>query len=152
MIWILGEYCENIEGVGKLFESFIVNFEEEAHETQLTLLTSVVKYYLKTDTGLDLLSKILQLSTEEVSNPDLRDRAFIYWRLISGDKKLARDVVLGDMPLISDEEKELSDELRDKLTKNIGHISSLLFQDPDTLIFNNEYQLFSEEETVNEDK
>jgi len=43
MIWILGEYCENIDGVDKLFESFILNFEEESPETQLTLLTSVVK-------------------------------------------------------------------------------------------------------------
>jgi len=46
--------------------------------------------------------------------------------------------VLSEKPLVDNEQIELSKDLRDKLTKNIGHISSLLFQDPDTLIFNNE--------------
>lgn len=122
----------------KLFENFMVNFVDEAVETQLALLTSVVKYYLKTDKGLNLLSKLLQMSTEEANNPDLRDRAFIYWRLISGDKELAKQIVLTDKPSISSEDKIINEKLRDKLTKNIGHISSLLLQDPDTLIFNNE--------------
>lgn len=138
MIWILGEYCINIEGVDKLFENFMINFLDEAVETQLALLTSVVKQYLKTDKGLNLLSKLLQMSTEEANNPDLRDRAYIYWRLISGDKELAKQIVLTDKPLINSEEKIINEKLREKLTKNIGHISSLLLQDPDTLIFNNE--------------
>lgn len=138
MIWILGEYCINIEGVDKLFENFMINFLDEAVETQLALLTSVVKQYLKTDKGLNLLSKLLQMSTEEANNPDLRDRAYIYWRLISGDKELAKQIVLTDKPLINSEEKIINEKLREKLTKKIGHISSLLLQDPDTLIFNNE--------------
>jgi AP-1 complex subunit beta-1 len=78
------------------------------------------------------------MSTEEANNPDLRDRAYIYWRLISGDKELAKQIVLTDKPLINSEEKIINEKLREKLTKNIGHISSLLLQDPDTLIFNNE--------------
>lgn len=150
MIWILGEYCENIDGVDKLFESFILNFEEESPETQLTLLTSVVKYYLKTNIGLDLLSKLLKLSTEEVSAPDLRDRAFIYWRLITEDLQLAKKVVLGDKIEIDASEEKLPNDIRLKLIKNIGHISSLLFQDPDTLITNNEYKVFNSEDDEDE--
>lgn len=47
---------------------------------------------------------------------------------------------------------EISEELRLKLGKNVGHISSLLFQDPDTLIFENEYQLFGVEEEKKDDE
>jgi AP-1 complex subunit beta-1 len=92
------------------------------------------------------------MSTEEANNPDLRDRAYIYWRLISGDKELAKQVVLCDKPLISSEDTSINDKLRDKLTRNLGHISSLLLQDPDTLIFNNEYELIADDDDqVNED-
>lgn len=71
--------------------------------------------------------------------------------MISGDKDLAKQIVLTDKPLISSEDKVLNDKLRDKLTKNIGSISSLLLQDPDTLIFNNEYQLIADDEEIIED-
>lgn len=74
--------------------------------------------------------------------------------MISGDKELAKQVVLCDKPLISSEDSTINDKLREKLTKNLGHISSLLLQDPDTLIFNNEYELIADndDDEVIEDK
>jgi len=74
--------------------------------------------------------------------------------LISGDKELAKQVVLCDKPLISSEDSTINEKLREKLTRNLGHISSLLMQDPDTLIFNNEYELIADndDDEVIEDK
>lgn len=54
--------------------------------------------------------------------------------------------MLCDKPLISSENTIVNDKLRDKLTRNLGHISSLLLQDPDTLIFNNEYELIADDD------
>jgi len=62
--------------------------------------------------------------------------------------------VLCDKPLISSEDSTINEKLREKLTRNLGHISSLLMQDPDTLIFNNEYELIADndDDEVIEDK
>ncbi len=40
--------------------------------------------------------------TEESENPDLRDRGFIYWRLLHSDPELAKRIVFADRPIISD--------------------------------------------------
>jgi len=43
-----------------------------------------VKLFLKKpEEGEDVIQRILKLATEEVENPDLRDRAYIYWRMLS---------------------------------------------------------------------
>jgi AP-1 complex subunit beta-1 len=48
------------------------------------LLTATVKLFLKKpEEGEDLIQKVLQLATEEADNPDLKDRAYIYWRMLS---------------------------------------------------------------------
>lgn len=62
--------------------------------------------------------------------------------------------MLCDKPLISSEDSTINEKLREKLTRNLGHISSLLMQDPDTLIFNNEYELIADndDDEVIEDK
>ena len=38
---------------------------------------------------------------QETDNPDLRDRAYVYWRLLSSDPEAARAVVLAEKPVIS---------------------------------------------------
>jgi hypothetical protein len=40
--------------------------------------------------------------TEECENPDLRDRGFIYWRLLHKDPEAAKQIVLAERPTISD--------------------------------------------------
>jgi len=63
-----------------------------------------------------------QLATEESDNPDLRDRAFIYWRLLSSDPDAARTVVLAEKPIIEDDLTKIDDAL---LTELLEHVSSL---------------------------
>lgn len=41
------------------------------------------------------------MATEEVENPDLRDRAYIYWRMLSTSPEKTAEVVLGEKPNIS---------------------------------------------------
>ncbi len=44
-------------------------------QVQLALLTATVKLFIRRPTaGQDLVPKVLKLATEEVDNPDLRDR------------------------------------------------------------------------------
>jgi AP-2 complex subunit beta-1 len=54
-------------------------------------LTATVKLFIKRPTaGQDLVPKVLKWATEEVDNPDLRDRGYVYWRLLSTDPAAAK--------------------------------------------------------------
>ncbi len=86
MIWIIGEYAERIDNADELLESFLGNFKEENSQVQLQLLTSTVKLFLKKPKNTQkLVQRALDLATQESDNPDLRDRGYVYWRLLSTD-------------------------------------------------------------------
>ena len=60
-------------------------------QTQLQILTAAVKLFLKKPAGNQgLVHKVLQAATAENDNPDIRDRAYVYWRLLSGDLDVAK--------------------------------------------------------------
>ena len=91
MIWIIGHYSDRIENADELLEHFLESFKEETSEVQLSLLTAIVKLFIKRPAaGQDLMPRILRWATEEVDNPDLRDRGYIYWRLLSTDPVAAK--------------------------------------------------------------
>ncbi|KAL0371842.1 UNVERIFIED_CONTAM: Beta-adaptin-like protein C [Sesamum calycinum] len=90
MIWIIGEYAERIDNADELLESFLESFPEEPPQVQLQLLTATVKLFLKkpTEGPQQMIQVVLNNATVETDNPDLRDRAYIYWRLLSTDPEL----------------------------------------------------------------
>jgi AP-1 complex subunit beta-1 len=136
MVWILGEYADRIDNSGQLLESFLGNALEEPSEVQLELLTASVKYFLKVkDASHATLVKVLHLCTEDIDNPDLRDRAFIYWRLLSIDPDLCRQAVIGPKPLIVDDVgNEVEGEVLNKLIKEIGTLSSVYHEIPNSFV------------------
>uniref|UniRef100_A0A8C1RB63 AP complex subunit beta n=1 Tax=Cyprinus carpio TaxID=7962 RepID=A0A8C1RB63_CYPCA len=104
MIWIVGEYAERIDNADELLESFLEGFHDESTQVQLQLLTAIVKLFLKKPTETqELVQQVLSLATQDSDNPDLRDRGYIYWRLLSTDPVAAKEVVLAEKPLISEE-------------------------------------------------
>lgn len=131
MIWIVGQYAERIENAIELLTGFVDSFAEESNaNVQLQLLTAVVKAFLKRPKEAQhLITRILQLAAEESDNPDVRDRAYIYWRLLSTDSKAARDIVLSDKPTINEETDSLEPVLLTQLVSYIGSLVSV-FQKP----------------------
>lgn len=84
IVWIIGEYAEKVDNSEKLIEEFAESFLEENDKVKLAILTAAVKLYLKKpEEGEEIIQKILKLATDEADNPDLRDRAYIYWRMLS---------------------------------------------------------------------
>ncbi|KAJ2940227.1 hypothetical protein O0L34_g11795 [Tuta absoluta] len=142
MVWIVGEYAERIDNADELLDSFLEGFHDENAQVQLQLLTAVVKLFLKrpADTQ-ELVQHVLSLATQDSDNPDLRDRGFIYWRLLSTDPAAAKEVVLADKPLISEETDLLEPTLLDEL---ICHISSLasVYHKPPTAFVEGKYTYF----------
>lgn len=91
LIWIVGEYAEKISNADDILSGFVEGFMEEFTQTQLQILTAVVKLFLKKpDNNQGLVQKVLQAATAENDNPDIRDRAYVYWRLLSGDLQIAK--------------------------------------------------------------
>uniref|UniRef100_A0A0N5AY96 AP complex subunit beta n=1 Tax=Syphacia muris TaxID=451379 RepID=A0A0N5AY96_9BILA len=135
MIWIIGEYAERIDNADELLESFVEGFHDENTQVQLQLLTAVVKLFLKrpSDTQ-QLVQRVLSLATQDSDNPDLRDRGYIYWRLLSADPVAAKEVVLAEKPLISEETDLLEPSLLDQLVCHIGSLASVYHKPPNSFV------------------
>ncbi|KAL2902650.1 Beta-adaptin-like protein C [Bienertia sinuspersici] len=136
MIWIIGEYAERIDNADELLESFLESFPEEPPQVQLQLLTATVKLFLKkpTEGPQQMIQAVLNNATVETDNPDLRDRAYIYWRLLSTDPEAAKDVVLAEKPVITDDSNQLDPSLLDELLANIATLSSVYHKPPESFV------------------
>ena len=132
MIWILGEYADRIESTHEILASFLEAFVDEPVMVQQQLLTAAVKLYLKSpSTGQDVVTETLRLATEESDNPDLRDRAFIYWRMLSSDPNATKQVVLGDKPSLRFESAPgLDSQVLESLLSELSLVSSVLHRQP----------------------
>lgn len=135
MVWIIGEYAERIDNADELLESFLEGFHDENTQVQLQLLTAIVKLFLKrpTDTQ-ELVQQVLSLATQDSDNPDLRDRGFIYWRLLSTDPAAAKEVVLAEKPLIAEETDLIEPTLLDELICHIASLASVYHKPPSAFV------------------
>jgi AP-1 complex subunit beta-1 len=86
----------------------------------------VVKLFLKRpDQSQGLVQKVLQAATAESDNPDIRDRAYVYWRLLSSDPQITRKIVLSDRPPITSTISSLPPVLLDDLLKELSTLASV---------------------------
>jgi AP-1 complex subunit beta-1 len=135
MIWIIGEYAERIDNADELLESFLETFQDETPLVQLQLLTACVKFFLQQPTvGENMVQRVLNLSTELTDNPDLRDRGYVYWRLLSSDPEAARAVVLAQKPEIGDDTFTIESNLLDELISQISTLSSVYHKPVDAFV------------------
>jgi vesicle coat complex subunit len=95
MVWIIGEYGHRIDNAVDLLGIFAENFKYEPKQVQLALLTGAVKLYLRLeDAAEDLVTEVIRLSTDESDNPDLRNRGYIYWRMLHENPQKAKEIIL----------------------------------------------------------
>jgi vesicle coat complex subunit len=135
MIWIVGQYCEQIDNSVALMTDFAENFKEEAKNVQLAILNSSVKLYLKLEgEAEDLITSVLTQATEESDNPDLRNRGYIYWRMLAEDPEEAKNLILCEKPTISEDAGHLEPHLLEKLLDNISMLSSVYYKPPETFV------------------
>lgn len=113
LIWIIGEYADKIDNADELLAIYVQTFVEESYQVrwltflcflkdwnakihsplqvQLQTLSAVVKLFLKKpDSAQGLVQKVLETATKDCDSPDVRDRAYIYWRLLSTDPAAAK--------------------------------------------------------------
>ncbi|KDQ52427.1 hypothetical protein JAAARDRAFT_40280 [Jaapia argillacea MUCL 33604] len=135
LIWIIGEYASRIDNADELLSMFVDTFTEESYPVQLQTLTAVVKLFLKKpDVSQALVQRILNTATKDCDSPDVRDRAYIYWRLLSSDPAAAKAVVLAHRPPISLARTTVSPALLEELLGEVGSLASMYHKPEETFI------------------
>lgn len=66
-------------------------------------------YLKKPEEGDPVIKKVLKICTEQASNPDLMDRAYIYWRMLSTNPVKTKYVVLSEKPQLAEDSYNLYD-------------------------------------------
>ncbi|KAI9804548.1 MAG: hypothetical protein M1825_001448 [Sarcosagium campestre] len=126
MIWVIGQYADRIDNSDELLDDFLYTFADEPVEVQLALLTATVKLFIQRPTKAQgLVPKVLKWATEETDNPDLRDRGYMYWRLLSSDPDTAKRVIMGAKPAITAESEKLDPVTLEEMCLNVGTLATV---------------------------
>ncbi|KAH9854157.1 Adaptor protein complex beta subunit [Lenzites betulinus] len=139
MIWIVGQFANRIDNADDLMEDLTYTFLEDPTEVQLALLTAAVKLFIykpHSDTTKTLVHKVLKWATEEIDNPDLRDRGFMYWRMLAINPTVAGQVVLAEKPPITTDADRMDRGALDQLLLHTGTLGSIYHKNPETFIRN----------------
>ncbi|WRT63541.1 uncharacterized protein IL334_000446 [Kwoniella shivajii] len=135
LIWIIGEYAEKIENADELLGTFLETFKEESYPVQLQTLTAIVKLFLKKpDESQAIVQRVLQAATKDCDSADVRDRAYIYWRLLSSDPAAAKSVVLANRPPISLPQTTVAPAILEELITEVSSLASVYHKPAATFI------------------
>ncbi|GAB7362937.1 hypothetical protein MBLNU230_g3235t1 [Neophaeotheca triangularis] len=126
MIWVIGQYADRIENSEVLLEDFLDSWSDEPHDVQLALLTATVKLFIQRPTkGQELVPKVLKWATEDTDNPDLRDRGYMYWRLLSSNPAAAKGIVMGEKPPINADPEKLDPTTLEEMCLAVGTLATV---------------------------
>ena len=131
LIWIIGEYAEKIPESDTLLSNYLQNVAEDGEMAQYSILTASMRLFFKKPAeGRKLLPTVLKVMTEEIDNPDLRDRGYMYWRMLASDPIAAQTIIMGKKPLISLSKNSIESDKLGKLIFHLSTLSSLTFVPP----------------------
>ena len=126
IIWIIGQYADRIDNADELLQDYLSTFHDESVEVKLALLTATVKLFIQRPTkGSKIVPEVLKWCTEETDDPDLRDRGFMYWRLLSTNPEAAKTIVMGAKPPITAESEKLDPTTLEELCLNVGTLATI---------------------------
>ncbi|KAI0243608.1 beta-adaptin [Massospora cicadina] len=136
LIWILGEYADRITDVVHLLQHFLNSFKEEMPPVQNQLLTATVKLFLKRpEESQAMVIKTLKTATEG-ENPDVRDRGYVYWRLLSTDPQATGRIILTEKPSMDEEGPLLHPDLAEELERHLATLASVYHLPPSQFVVN----------------
>ncbi|CCK71654.1 Apl1p KNAG_0H02390 [Huiozyma naganishii CBS 8797] len=134
MIWIICNYSHLLPNYIELFEVFCSNIKSETLDVQFSILNSAIKFFVRDPSPRleNMCLRLFNFLTEDVNNPDLRSRAFLYWRLLSISKErvdiltpeVLKEIVDGELPVIELNTK-LDQNVLEELELNIGTVTSV---------------------------
>lgn len=85
------------------------------------------------------MQKIFQAATAENDNPDVRDRAYVYWRLLSSNPQIAQNIILSERPPITTTIQSLPPALLERLLSELSTLASVYHKPPESFIGQGRY-------------
>ena len=102
----------------------------------------MVKLFLKRPQAAQgLVQKVLKAATDECDNPDIRDRAYVYWRLLSNtsDQNAPKNIILSEKPPITTTIESLPPVLLEKLLAELSTLASVYHKPPEQFVGQGRY-------------
>ena len=145
-LYILGDFCTMIPKSTEMITYFVENFSnvEYSSKVKLQILNAGVKNFVnKPDESEEIVKMCLQKGAEESENPDIRDRAYIYWRLLEVDPDIAKDMMVSEKPPFDfTDEDDLESDVVDDMICNMTNVSAVYLK--------KQQELITEEDLVND--
>ena len=137
--YIVGEFCTMIPDSTNIIKHFVDNFSNSdiVSKIKLQILNATVKNFVnKPDEGEEIVKLCLQKGAEESENPDVRDRAYIYWRLLETDPDIAKDMVVSEKPPFefNDDNNLIDSDIVDDIIDNMTNVSAVYLKKGKELI------------------
>lgn len=126
-IWLLGEYPKYFSHLQEKISDIVNRFLDYEFSLQLNILNAVVKISLSLNGKFSsTLQKVLDMATNECENADVRDKAYIYWRLLStGSPDVQQKVILTKLPAIDTTISSFNPTTLEYLLRELSTLSSV---------------------------
>ena len=136
LLYIIGEFALEIDSSVEILNWFAGNFPNENEKVKAQILNSAIKNFVnKPNISEEITKYILQKAGEECENPDIRDRAYIYWRLLENDPDSAKEMLMGEKPaFVYVDYVSFEKNLLEDLVENLTNISCLYQKNSKELI------------------
>lgn len=150
-IWFLGEYPKYFSQLKQNLLDLIDGFLDYESLLQLNILTTIVKINLSIEnqTYSNYLQKVLEMATKDCENADVRDKAYIYWRLLSSSSKESqKQIILSKLPPIKTTIASFNPVVLEALVKELSTLASVYHKPSFTFIDPNLYSPLSSDQVT----
>ncbi|XP_062076976.1 beta-adaptin-like protein A [Humulus lupulus] len=140
LIWMLGEYSQDMHDAPYVLESLIENWDEEhSAEVRLHLLTAVMKCFFKRSPETQkALGAALAAGLADF-HQDVHDRAVFYFRLLQHNITVAERVVNPPKQAVSVFADTQSSEIKDRIFDEFNSLS-VVYQKPSYMFTDKEHR------------
>ncbi|GMM50055.1 hypothetical protein DASB73_010130 [Starmerella bacillaris] len=146
-LWFLGHFPTQCSNTLDILGYLVDKFEDQSVATVLALLTCCVNVYLKviaeaaevssqsrsTGSAESTLIRLLKLCLEKSTNPDIRDRALFYQRLLGYNPTRLHTLIAPSFPPVTDTRHKLSQRELEDLELSLGYLSSIYIRPSEQL-------------------
>ncbi|KAK6129731.1 hypothetical protein DH2020_036532 [Rehmannia glutinosa] len=140
LIWMLGEYAQDMQDSPYILESLIENWDEEhSAEVRLHLLTAVIKCFLRRPPETQKALGAALASGLADFHQDVRDRALFYYRLLQYDVSVAERIVNPPKQAVSVFADTQSSEIKDRIFDEFNSLS-VVYQKPSYMFTDKEHR------------
>eukprot|EP00743_Colponemidia_sp_Colp-15_P002288 GILK01002479.1.p1 GENE.GILK01002479.1~~GILK01002479.1.p1 ORF type:complete len:794 (-),score=148.65 GILK01002479.1:161-2542(-) len=136
VVWMIGEFGELIHDAPYILEPLINNFmDEQSHIVKMELLTATMKLFFKRPPEVQhMLGRLLRTAINENTHTDVRDRAMLYYRLLTYNVDEANRVINCQKDPIDGFTEQEENEVKEKIFEEFNSLSVTYGQPSDRFI------------------